>query len=52
MTALSWGRIDKYKCLAGEEVLPSDQSKIIEQAKLEQVKFTYSSLDKAFGKRN
>ena len=29
--ALSSGKIDKYECLAGEEILPSDQSRIIEQ---------------------
>ena len=31
--ALSSGKIDKYEYLTGEEILPSDQSKIIEQAK-------------------
>ena len=36
-------KIDKYEYLTGEETLPSDQSKIIEQAK-----FTYSPLHKAF----
>ena len=29
---LSSGKIDKYKFLTGEEILPSDQSRIIEQA--------------------
>ena len=29
-SALSSGKIDKYEFLTGEEVLPSDQSKIIE----------------------
>ena len=43
--ALSSGKIDKYEILTGEEILPSDQSRIIEQTK-----FTYSSLSKAFGK--
>ena len=46
ITALSPGRIDKYEYLTGEEILPSDQSKIIEQAK-----FTYSPLVKAFEKQ-
>ena len=44
--ALSSGKIDKYKFFTGEEVLPSDESQIIEQAK-----FTYSSLGKAFEKQ-
>ena len=44
--ALSSGKIDKYKFLTGEEVLPSDESQIIEQAK-----FTYSSLGKSFEKQ-
>ena len=35
--ALSPGKIDKYEYLTGEEILPSDQSRILEQAK-----FTYS----------
>ena len=29
-SALSSGKIEKYEFLTGEEVLPSDQSKIIE----------------------
>ena len=33
ISALSSGKIDKYEYLTGEEILPSDQSKIIEQAK-------------------
>ena len=37
------GKIDKYEFLTGEEILPFDQSRIIEQAK-----FTYSLLGKAF----
>ena len=40
--ALSSVKIDKYEYLTGEEIL-SDQSRIIEQAK-----FTYSPLGKAF----
>ena len=41
-----FGKIDKYEYLTGEEILPSDQSRIIEQAKL-----TYSPLGKAFEKQ-
>ena len=36
------GKIDKYEYLTGEEILPSNQQKIIEQAK-----FTYCPLGKA-----
>ena len=45
--ALSSGKIDKYEYLAGEEILPYDQSRIIEQAN-----FIYFPLGKAFGKKN
>ena len=45
LSALSSGKIDKYEYLTGEEILPSDQSRIIEQAR-----FTYSPLGKAFEK--
>ena len=45
ISALSSGQIDKYEYLTGEEILPSDQQQIIEQAK-----FTYSPLGKAFEK--
>ena len=38
-------KTDKYEYLTGEEILPSDQSWITEQAK-----FTYSPLGKAFEK--
>ena len=38
--------MDKYEYLTGKETLPSDQSRIIEQAKL-----TYSPLEKAFEKQ-
>ena len=41
-----FGKTDKYEYLTGEEILPSDQSRIIEQAKL-----TYSPLGKAFEKQ-
>ena len=32
ISALSSGKIDQYEYLAGEEILPSDQSRMIEQA--------------------
>ena len=44
--ALSSGKIDKYEYLTGEEILPSNQQQIIEQAKS-----TYSPLGKAFEKQ-
>ena len=34
---LSTGKVDKYESLTGEEILPSDQRRVIKQAK-----FTYS----------
>ena len=43
ISALSSGKIDKYEYLTGEDILPSNQPQIIEQAK-----FTYSPLGKAF----
>ena len=33
ISALSSGKIDKYNYLIGEEILPSTQQQIIEQAK-------------------
>ena len=33
ISALSSGKVDKYEYRTGEEILPSDQSKIIEQTK-------------------
>ena len=45
ISALSSGKIEKYEYLTGEEILSSNQQKIIEQAK-----FTYSPLGKAFDK--
>ena len=33
ISALLSGKIDKYEYLTGEEILPSDQSRIIEQEK-------------------
>ena len=46
ISALSSGKIDKYEYLTGEEILPSNQQQIIQQAK-----FTYSPLGKAFEKK-
>ena len=46
ISALSCGKIDKYKCLTGKEILPSDQKRVIEQSK-----FTYSSLGKPLEKK-
>ena len=46
ISALSSCKIDKYEYLNGEEILPSNQQQIIEQAK-----FTYSPLGKAFEKQ-
>ena len=43
ISALSSGRVDKCEYFTGEQILPSDQSRIIEQNK-----FTYSSLNKVF----
>ena len=40
------GKIDKYEYITGEEILPSNQRKITEQAK-----FTYCPLGKAFEKQ-
>ena len=45
VSALLSDKIDKYGYLTGEEILPSDQSRIIEQGK-----FTYSSLGKSLEK--
>ena len=46
ISALSSGKIDKYEYLTGEEILPSNQQQIIEQAKS-----NYSPLGKAFEKQ-
>ena len=43
---LSSGKIHKYEYLIGEDILPSNQQQIIEQAK-----FTYSPLGKVFEKQ-
>ena len=46
ISALSSGKIHKYEYLTGEEILPSNQQQIIEQAK-----FTCSPLGKSFEKQ-
>ena len=46
ISALSSGKIDKYEYLSVEEILPSDQNRIIEQ-----VKFTCSLHSKVFEKQ-
>ena len=40
------GKIHKYEYLTGEDMLPSNQHQLIEQ-----VRFTYSPLGKAFEKK-
>ena len=45
-SALSSGKIEKYEYLKGEKILPPDQRRVIEQAK-----FSYSPLGKAFEKQ-
>ena len=47
ISALSSGEFNKYECLTGEEILPSNKQHIIEQSKS-----TYSTLGKAFEKTN
>ena len=46
MSALCPGKIGKQEYLTGKEILPSYQSRIVEQAK-----FRYSPLGKAFEKQ-
>ena len=46
ISALSSGKFDKYEYLTSEGILPSNKQQIIEQAK-----FTYSPLGKAFEKQ-
>ena len=46
LLVLSSGKINKYKYLIVEEILPSNQKQIIEQSK-----FTYVLLGKAFEKQ-
>ena len=45
ISALSYEQIDKYEYLTGEEILPSDQRRVIEQ-----FRFVYSPLGKDFEK--
>ena len=46
ISSLSSGKLDKYEYLTGEEILPSNQQQIIQQAK-----FNYSPLGKALEKQ-
>ena len=46
ISALSSNKIDKYEYFTGEEILPSNQKQITEQAK-----FTYTPQGKAFYKQ-
>ena len=46
ISALSSGKIHKYEYFTGEDILPSNQQQMIEQAK-----FTYSPLGNAFEKQ-
>ena len=46
ISALLSGKIHKYEYLTGEDILPSNQQQIIEQAR-----FTYSPFGKAFEKQ-
>ena len=46
ISVLSSGKIDKYEYLTGEEILPSNQQQIIQQAK-----FAYSPLGKSLEKQ-
>ena len=46
MSALLSGKIDKFEDLTGEEILISDERRVIEQTK-----FLYSALGKAFEKQ-
>ena len=46
ISALSSGKLHKYEYLTGEDILPSNQQQIIDQTK-----FTYSPLGKAFDKK-
>ena len=46
ISGLSSGKLDKYEYLTGEEILPSDKRRVIEEAK-----FTYSILGKSLEKQ-
>ena len=43
---VNYSKFHKYECLTGEDILPSNQQQIIEQAK-----FTYSPFGEAFEKQ-
>ena len=43
ISALSSGKLDKYEYLTGEEILPSNQQQIIQQAKFNLFSFRKSS---------
>ena len=47
ISALSSEKIDKYEYITGEQILPPDQRRVVEQAK-----FAYSPLGKASEKRS
>ena len=47
ISVLSSGKIDKYEYFTGKEILPLNKQQIIEQAK-----FNYSPLRKAFKNKN
>ena len=46
VSALSSGKIDIYEYLTGEEILPPDQKRVIEQAKF------MERVNKRFGEKN
>ena len=46
ISEISSGKFDNYEHLTGEEIVPPDQRRVIEQAK-----FTYSPLEKALEKK-
>ena len=46
ISALSSGKSHKYEYLTGEDILPSNQQQVIQQAR-----FIYSPLEKAFDKQ-
>ena len=46
ISALSSSKIDKYEYIADKDILPSNEQQIIEQSK-----FTYTPLGKAFEKQ-
>ena len=47
ISALSSGKFDKSEYVTSEEILPPDESRMIEQAK-----FSYSPLEKLYKKKN